>query len=75
MVRDREWKYVWNATAVDELYHLPTDPGELRNRVHDPDAQAELRRLRQRLLDWMRQTKDLALNAWVETQISENLIL
>ncbi len=75
MVREREWKYVWNATAVDELYHLPSDPGELRNRVHDPEAAEHLLRLRQRLLDWLRQTGDLALNAWTETQIAENLIL
>ena len=31
MVRDRRWKYIWNATAEDELYDLETDPGELYN--------------------------------------------
>ena len=31
MVRNRRWKYVWNATAEDELYDLEHDPGELRN--------------------------------------------
>ena len=71
MVRDRRWKYIWNATAVDELYDLETDPGELRNRAHDPACAAELTRLRQRLVAWMEQTDDVLLNGWTRTQIEE----
>ena len=72
MLRDRRWKYVWNATAEDELYDLQSDPGELRNRACDPQCAAELTRLRQRLLHWMEATNDLLLNHWIRTQLSEN---
>ena len=39
MVRDRRTKYVWNASAEDELYDLELDPGEENNIIN---AQAEL---------------------------------
>jgi hypothetical protein len=51
MVRDRVWKYVWNcASAEDELYHLPGDPGEIHNRIGEAALQPEIRRLRARLI-------------------------
>jgi arylsulfatase A-like enzyme len=71
MVRDARWKYVWNATDVDELYHLQADPGELRNLARDPGVQDELRRLRHRLVEWMSETGDLLLNGWTKTQLLE----
>jgi arylsulfatase A-like enzyme len=45
--RTQEWKYIRYASArEDELYHLPTDPGERRNLIDQHPAQAaELRRL------------------------------
>lgn len=36
MARNDRWKYVWNATAKDELYDLATDPGEIDNFALDP---------------------------------------
>ena len=75
MVRDRRWKYVWNATAEDELYDLQSDPGELRNLATDPAHKAELSRLRQRLVAWMEETKDKLLNVWTKPQLLENLKL
>jgi arylsulfatase A-like enzyme len=44
-----DWKYVYNPAAFDELYRLPTDPGELTNRVEDPTCAEILLDLRQRL--------------------------
>lgn len=64
MVRDRQWKYIYNATAEDELYHLPSDPGELLNRAEDPRCRQDLQRLRRRLVQWMRQADDPLLNRW-----------
>jgi arylsulfatase A-like enzyme len=58
MLRDRRWKYVWNPTAEDELYDLEGDPAELRNVARDPAFRDELRRLRHRLLEWLRETGD-----------------
>jgi arylsulfatase A-like enzyme len=73
MVRDRKWKYIWNATAEDELYFLQEDPGELINRATDPTAKIELSRLRTRLIDWMEKISDPLLNPWIRKQILENL--
>ncbi len=73
MVRDRRWKYVWNATAEDELYDLAADPGELRNRATDPGCAAELARLRRRLVAWMEQTGDPMLNMWLRPQLLKGL--
>ena len=73
MVRDRRWKYVWNAAAEDELYDLEADPWELANRARDPACAGELARLRGRLVAWMRATGDRLLNTWTEPQIAEGL--
>jgi arylsulfatase A-like enzyme len=69
-VRDTRWKYVWNATAEDELYDLAADPGEIHNRALDPACQAELARLRGRLLAWMEQIHDPLLNQWTRRQLA-----
>jgi arylsulfatase A-like enzyme len=69
MVRDHEWKYVFNPSAVDELYHLPSDPGELRNRIDDPAAAEELKRLRGRMLTNMQAIRDPLLNPWMRAQL------
>jgi len=73
MVRDRRWKYVWNATAEDELYDLETDPAELRNLATDPACAGELARLRRRLVAWMERIEDRLLNRWTRPQILEGL--
>lgn len=73
MVRDRRWKYIWNATAEDEMYDLESDPGELRNLATDPGCSAESARLRKRLVEWMEATNDRLLNQWTKPQILEGL--
>jgi arylsulfatase A-like enzyme len=71
MVRGRRWKYVWNATAEDELYDLEADPGEIVNRATDSACAETLARLRCRLVEWMDATEDRLLNPWTRTQILE----
>jgi len=71
MVRDREWKYVWNATARDELYDLRSDPGELHNRAADPACAMLLRDKRQRLVGWMDRVKDPLCNSWTRPALLE----
>ncbi|BAM02644.1 sulfatase-like hydrolase/transferase [Phycisphaera mikurensis] len=71
MVRDRRWKYVWNLTAVDELYDLQTDPIEFVNRVHDPAAAGELARLRQRTLHWCETLDDRICNGFTRLQLED----
>ncbi len=75
MVRDRRWKYVWNATAEDELYDLGADPWELRNLARDPACADELSRLRHRLVEWMERTNDRLLNQWTRPQLLEDRTL
>lgn len=70
MVRDRRWKYVWNATAEDELYDLAHDPGEITNLAAHPGCGSERQRLRLRLLDWMEQTQDQLLNTWTRRRLT-----
>jgi len=69
MVRDHRWKYIWNATAEDELYDLESDPGELVNLATEGTHGAELSRLRGRLVSWMEQTDDGLLNHWTRAQL------
>jgi arylsulfatase A-like enzyme len=69
MVRDRRCKYVWNASAEDELYDLGADPGEVHNLATDPAYAGELARLRRRLVTWMEDTRDPLLNAWTRSQL------
>jgi len=69
MIRDRRFKYVFNPTDLDEFYDLETDPGELNNRVNDPDWQSEINRLRHRLVAWMEEVKDPLANKWTRVSL------
>jgi len=54
MIRTPEWKYIHTpGRAIQELYHLPSDPWELRNVSGAPEHAALVTRLRERLLDWL----------------------
>lgn len=68
-LRDRRFKYVWNATAEDELYDLQADPGEITNRAADPACAGALADLRARLLAWMERIHDPLLNPWTRRQL------
>ena len=50
-VRTHEWKYIHytELAGMDELYHLPSDPYELCNRVNDPKALEPLAELKAEL--------------------------
>ncbi len=75
MVRNHRWKYVWNATAEDELYDMQADPGELYNRAPDPANADMLTDMRRRLVSWMEQTGDSILNPWTKTILLEGRVL
>lgn len=70
MVRNHQWKYIWNATAEDELYHLEEDPWELNNRIDDPSCKKALTELRRRILCWMESTGDPLFNPWNQHQLT-----
>ena len=71
MVRTRRWKYVWNATAEDELYDLVSDPGEIVNRATSADCNEVLAQLRARLDAWMAEIGDPLRNVWTRRQLLE----
>ena len=68
-IRDSRYKYVWNATAEDELYDLEKDPGELRNQAASPAYASVTRDLKGRLRHWMEANGDPILNEWTATQL------
>jgi arylsulfatase A-like enzyme len=68
-IRNRRWKYVWNATDVDELYDLAADPHELRNVIDQPEHRDELDELRRTLYAGLVEFDDQVDNPWVAHQL------
>lgn len=62
MVRTPDgWKYIWYpAIGRGQLFHVPTDPDELRDRSAEPAQQARLDSLKLRLAQWQRDNHDRA---------------
>ena len=46
MIRKGDWKYIHVTYHDGLLFNVAEDPGELRNRFSDPDAQAKVKELR-----------------------------
>ncbi|WOO41236.1 sulfatase-like hydrolase/transferase [Rubellicoccus peritrichatus] len=74
MIRNKRWKYVWNATDIDELYDLEEDPHELSNLVNNTHYADTLSQLRKRLVHWLEETKDPMANAWIVPTLLEDRI-
>ena len=70
MIRTRDWKYIWNATDVDELYDLRSDPAEMVNLIEDPSNRELLGELRSALHAELVEHGDrLVDNAWLRHQL------
>lgn len=74
MVRNERWKYIWNATDIDELYDLEVDPHELNNLINQPASAETLSGLRKRLVHWLQETNDPMANAWIIPTLLEGRI-
>lgn len=59
MCRTDRYKYVRRLYERDELYDLSTDPRELENRIDDPELDAVLASLKNRLLTFYLDTGDV----------------
>lgn len=72
-IRTADRLYVWNLTDIDELYDLQNDPGQLVNRIDDPDLTADLAMLRQRLYHILKARGDPFVRTdWVRSQLMDN---
>ncbi len=49
MIRDNKFKFVWNATDINEFYNLENDPFELENIVDKTEVQEILEQYKQKL--------------------------
>ncbi|ELY54070.1 sulfatase-like hydrolase/transferase [Natronolimnohabitans innermongolicus] len=58
MVRTKRYKYVYNGPDVDELYDLEADSAELQNLIDHPAYGDVREEMRERLIEWMRETDD-----------------
>ncbi len=65
MVRTKEWKYVYNAHDIDELYNLRNDPYELENIMTNETYQNVLEEMKARMIGWNDATKDMFQWPWV----------
>ncbi|HTV42777.1 MAG TPA: sulfatase-like hydrolase/transferase [Candidatus Sulfotelmatobacter sp.] len=57
-LRKGDWKLVFNARGVGELYHLASDPAELRNLFGLPEYARQQMELLQDMLTWELRTQD-----------------
>ncbi|WEX10960.1 sulfatase-like hydrolase/transferase [Chelativorans sp. AA-79] len=70
MLRQRDWKYIWNATDVDELYDLRHDPDELVNLAGRQAQASRLAEMRRTLYEELIACDDsLVANQWLKDQL------
>lgn len=58
MIRDNDFKFIWNLTDVSEFYDLHNDPSELHNLIDVPEFQDMLNAYRRKLYDALRERQD-----------------
>jgi arylsulfatase A-like enzyme len=58
MIRNNQWKYIWNLTDIDELYNLQKDKWEMENLISDSKYQGTLKHLRHELYKSLKKRHD-----------------
>jgi len=58
MVRMGDWKLIFDMMGYGQLYHLPSDPCELKNLYGDPSVAKEQARLMEELMMWTIRNQD-----------------
>jgi arylsulfatase A-like enzyme len=53
MVRKGDWKLIYDMMGYGQIYHLPSDPGEIKNLFGQPATQAVQAQLMQELTEWL----------------------
>ncbi|MHB1483423.1 MAG: sulfatase-like hydrolase/transferase [Saccharofermentanales bacterium] len=73
MLRNKKWKYVYNATDRDELYNLEKDPWEMNNLIYNEDDSEIVRQMRLRLAEWLESAGDRLIESpWIQSQLCHN---
>ena len=62
MVRTDSWKYVYNPYSEDELYDMQSDPHELHNLATHLGFKHVLRRMKDRMVKRLQDTRDNIVN-------------
>lgn len=69
-LRTTDWKYIWNATDVDELYDIRNDPAELRNLSTAREHQIRIANFRRELYSTLLDEGDAQVaNEWIKRQL------
>lgn len=58
MVRKGDWKMVWDSTGRRQLYHLPSDPGEVCDLADRPEHAAVSEELTTEMVQWVLRLQD-----------------
>ena len=74
MVRNEQWKYVYNPHDMDELYDLEADPWEMKNRINDSGSVDALQEMKGRLIGWNDFTDDMFQWNWVRWNFPEPIL-
>ncbi len=65
MIRDERYKYIWNATDVDECYDLENDPFEMKNLAAEDESSDLCRDYRKKLYEVFSELDDpLVVGLW-----------
>ena len=72
MIRDYNYKYIWNLTDVDEFYDLNSDPGEKENLIGVSGYYETIKQMRERLYHQLKTQNDPFVgNEWMKRQLLE----
>lgn len=70
MIRNKKWKYIWNATDVDELYDMENDPYEMTNLTGDKRYSQILSELRKDMIEELDRVDDFMIKSpWLRHQL------
>lgn len=73
MLRQRQYKYVYNATDIDELYDLQNDPWELENLIFLPEHRERIAQMRRDLYMFLHESGDpLMASIWPREELLNN---
>ncbi len=71
MICGERYKYIWNATDIDEFYDREIDPNELSNEISNPEYKDIIADYRLRLLDELTRCRDPLIGWTGEVQLRE----